>query len=102
VTGEHRFEAILWLHDGEAPWAFVTLPRDLSDDIEGEAVTSSAFGSVRVEARIGETRWVTSLFPDSGEGAYVLPVKKQVRRQANIEIGDRVEVWVTLPGSSAP
>ncbi len=37
------------------------------------------FGSIRVTARIGETAWATSVFPDKASGGWVLPVKKAVR-----------------------
>ena len=66
------FAATLWIYDGPAAWHFVSLPTDVADEIaDREADRSTAFGSVRVEARIGETTWATSLFPDTKSGTYV-------------------------------
>ncbi len=87
------FDAELWLHDGEAAWCFVTLPADLSDDIADRTDGSRrGFGAVRVHVTVGSTTWATSIFPDSKRGAYLLPVKKDVRRQEGLEVGDRLRI----------
>jgi Domain of unknown function (DUF1905) len=54
------------------------------------------FGSVRVQVRIGGSRWKTSIFPDSKLGCYVLPVKKAIRKAEAIEEGDVAKVTVEL------
>jgi hypothetical protein len=87
----HRFEAILWVYDGDAPWHFVTVPAELADDIAA-AAEPKAFGSVPVRVRIGGTSWATSLFPDKGSGSYVLPVKRAVRDTESLDDGDVVAV----------
>ena len=93
----HRFDAELWLHDSDPPWCFVTLPGELSDDIRAQAPSASTgFGSVRVQVTIGGTTWATSLFPDTARGAYLLPVRKQVRAAEGIEVGDVVAVELEL------
>lgn len=93
----HRFEAELWLHAGEAAWHFVTVPDDVSDDIEAQSEGSArGFGSVRVEVTVGRTTWSTSVFPDSKRGAYVLPVKKSVRTAEGLADGDPVVVELRL------
>lgn len=53
------------------------------------------FGSVKVAARIGASRWSTSVFPQKG-GGWFLPVKKAIRRAEGIEAGDEVEVGLEL------
>lgn len=92
----YRFDAELWLWDGDAAWHFVTLPGDVSDDVRALAGEPRGFGSVRVEVNVGSTRWATSVFPDSKRGAYVLPVKKDVRRREQLEVGDVVPVEIEL------
>ena len=92
------FTARLWLAEVEgAAWVFVTVPPEISDEIAESAPTKAGFGSVRVEVTIGSTTWRTSLFPDSKRGAYVLPVKKQVRTTESIAVGDEVRVSLTVP-----
>ena len=92
---EYRFDAELWLHQGDAAWHFITLPADVSDDIEARTADQHrGFGSVRVRVTIGTTTWQTSVFPDSKRGAYILPVKKDVRRSEGLDAG--VEAAVTI------
>lgn len=69
-------------------WVFVTLPQELSDDIRDSVPRRAGFGSVRVVVKVGDTRWKTSVFPDSESGCYVLPVKKAVRTAERLELGD--------------
>jgi hypothetical protein len=45
---------------------------------------------------IGETEWVTSLFPSKELGAYVLPVKRAVRQKEVIDSGETVTVSLHL------
>lgn len=95
MTLEVSFDAELWLHQGEGSWHFVTLPVDLADDVR-ERATGRGFGSVRVTAVVGETRWETSLFPETKTGSYVLPVKQQVRRANDLVAGDVVTIRLTV------
>ena len=89
----HEFSAEVWRHEGEAAWWFLTVPGDVSDDLRAlTAGTRRGFGSVRVQVRIGATQWTTSVFPDSKRGAYLLPVKKDVRRAERLDDGARVQV----------
>lgn len=66
------------------------------EDIRVHSLANRAgFGSVRVEARIGNVIWRTSVFPQKS-GGYLLPVKADVRRQANIAAGDNVSITLEL------
>lgn len=96
----YRFDAELWLHHGEATWHFVTLPGDVSDDIEARtANTRRGFGSARVRVTVGATTWSTSVFPDTTRQAYVLPVKKSVRQAEALADGDVVAITLALADS---
>jgi Domain of unknown function (DUF1905) len=87
------FRAPLWLWDGKGAWHFITLPKSTARSIrEDQELNRKPFGSVRVAARIGSTRWQTSLFPDTKTGSYLLPVKATVRSQEQLRVGDEVEV----------
>lgn len=78
----------------EQDWYFVALPQDLSSDIREIPRPKRGFGSVRVDVRIGSSRWRTSIFPDAAQGAYVLPLKRSVRDAEGI--GDVGVVSVEL------
>jgi hypothetical protein len=53
------------------------------------------FGSVRVEAAIGASRWSTSVFPQK-DGTWFLPVKKAICRAEGLEAEDEIEVRLEL------
>lgn len=91
------FAAQLWIWPGEnGSWHFVTVPEELCGEIRALGLARrGGFGSVRVEARVGDTAWRTSVFPQKS-GGYILPVKAEVRRRAGIAAGDLVAVGLEL------
>ena len=89
------FTAPLWLWNGKGAWVFITLPEAESAIIK-LAVPRRGWGSVRVKARIGQTDWTTSIFPDSKSGCYLLPVKVAIRKAEDLKIGDEVRLNLSL------
>ena len=92
------FTSLLWIWKAEAAgrWYFLTVPDELSAEIKAHAFGSPrGFGSVRVEATIGDVTWRTSVFP-LNSGGYLLPVKAEIRRKASIAAGDEVSVELNL------
>ena len=53
------------------------------------------FGSVRVEARLGESRWSTSVFP-TREGGWFLPIRKAVCRAEQLDEGEELDLRLEL------
>ena len=92
-----RVTAPLWLWTGKsASWHFITVPEELADEVRARSlVHRGGFGSVRVEATIGDVVWRTSVFPQRC-GGYLLPVKAEVRRRAEIAAGDEVRLTLEL------
>ena len=92
-----RFTSELWRYSGEDGWHFVTLPAEITDEIRARgAGLHRPFGSLPVQARLSEVTWRTSLFADKKRNAYLLPVKAEVRRQADVSVGDVVDVQIDL------
>lgn len=76
---------------------FMSVPEELSGEIRAHALfVRRGFGSVRVEARIHDFKWRTSVFPSRSSGGYFLPVKIEVLRRTGIAAGDEVEVTLEL------
>ncbi|HEX5497423.1 MAG TPA: DUF1905 domain-containing protein [Mycobacteriales bacterium] len=91
------FSGELWYWRGPAPWYFVTVPNEESRDLRAvSGAVSYGWGMIPVTARIGATRWETSLFPK--DGRYVVPVKTTVRRAEGLDEGDTVTVRLTAAG----
>lgn len=92
-----RFTAPLWVWTGSnGTWHFLTVPKDQSGEIRAHAAMAlRGFRSARVEARIQDMTWRTSVFPEKG-GGYILPVKAEVRRHAGIADGGTITIELTL------
>lgn len=89
-----RYEATgaVWAVDGGG-WCFLTLPHDLTPGLRiVRGRKARAWGSMRVEVTLGPVTWRTSVFPDSKQGAFLLPLKAEVRRRAGVAVGDTVTV----------
>jgi hypothetical protein len=73
-----EFGGPIWFWKGPAPWYFVTVPGEGSDDLEATA-TSVSYGwaMIPVSAQIGKTEWETSLWPN--DERYIVPLKADVR-----------------------
>ena len=92
-----RVTGRLWLWSGEGgQWHFVTIPEELAGELRATSlIQKRGFGSVRVEARIGEVSWLTSVFPQKS-GGYILPLKADVRRRAGVAAGDDVTLTLDI------
>lgn len=90
------FDAELYLWKADASWVFITVPADISDAIDDAVAMTGGFGSVKVNVQIGDTRWDTSLFPSKEEEAYVLPLKKAVRKAEGIDVGDTATITIEV------
>ena len=93
---EVTFDAELYPWEAGAGWVFITVPADESDAIDDATSLTGGFGSVKVNVTIGDTQWSTSLFPSKQEEAYVLPIKKEVRKAEGIDIGDTATITLQL------
>lgn len=85
-------EVIEWR--GPAPYLFVPMTPEDSEDLKEEARGLVYWGQVPVEATIGNTDFTTALFPR--DGRYLLPVKVAVQRAEGIAEGSVVEVGVRI------
>ena len=89
--------ATLWRWSGEGgSWHFLTIPEDLCGEFRAQSLLRrGGFGSVRVEASIDDVTWRTSVFPQKS-GGYILPVKADVRRRADIGPGEEVDLTLEI------
>lgn len=86
-------EVIEWR--GPAPFHFVRIPDAECEDIAGLAsLVTYGWGVIPVRAEIGQTTWTTSLFPRRGR--YLLPLRDSVRKAEDIELGDTVDVRMSI------
>ncbi len=79
---------------GPAPFWFLDIPVEESQDIKEAARGLEYWGQVAVEVRIGTTTFSTALFPK--DGRYLLPLRDAVRRAEAIEPGDELTAVMGL------
>ena len=92
---ELEFEGDVVEWRGPAPFYYLTVPQDESDDIaEVKREYTYGWGVIPVTCRVGDTTFTTSLFPR--DGRYLVPLRDAVRDEAGIEPGDRVVARMRL------
>jgi hypothetical protein len=97
LKADYQIRANVWLYPGMAGWHFVTLPKKQSAEIKSRfGMFRRGWGSLPIVATIGKTSWKTSIFPDRKSGAYLLPVKADVRKRENVVMGSRVLLRVQI------
>ena len=90
-----EFSGEIWFWRGPAPWYFVTVPDEECRELKAiSGAVTYGWGMIPVRARIGQSRWTTSLWPK--EGSYIVPIKTTIRRAENIDEGDRVTVCLEV------
>jgi len=91
MKNEFKFKAKVWIYPGPAAWHFVTLPKGISKEIKqifGEL--ARGWGSLPVTVTIEKASWNTSIFPDKKIGAYLLPIKSDIRKKEMILSGHTI------------
>ena len=91
MKNSFKFEAKLWVWPGDTPWHFVSMDQEISKLIREKYPKASM---VKVEAEILNIKWSTSLFRNNRDKNYLLPIKKDIRKKANLQDGEVVEVIV--------
>lgn len=94
-----KFQGQVHLWAANEAFYLVSLPKDASDEIReiSEGLTNG-FGSLKVEATIGSVIWRTSIFPDSKTGLFDLPLKAEVRKKNNLNVGSIAKVQLEVLG----
>ena len=91
-----RSKVVLWPGE-QGAWHFAYVDKKQSALIrERYKGPRRGFGGIRVAVTLGKTKWETSIFPDSKRGAYLLPVKADVRKKEKFAAGDKVTVKLKI------
>ena len=90
-----EFTGEVWFWRGPAPHHFVSVPQELCGGIgAASALVTYGWGMIPVEVHLGGSRWATSLFPK--DGGYLVPLRADVRRREQVDLGDTVTVGLTI------
>lgn len=90
-----EFSGKIFIWRGPAPWYFVTVPEQQSQDIKAvSSFVTYGWGVIPVTVRVGKSEWQTSLFPK--DGRYLVPIRANVRKAEGLEEGDEVTIRLDL------
>jgi len=94
-TVELSFETRVFYWRGPSPFFFAPIPAELVEEVRRVArAVSYGWGMIPVEARIADVAFKTSLYPK--DETYLLPLKVDLRRRANVTAGDLIAVDLTI------
>lgn len=106
MTETYSIITNLWIWtsaSAPASWHFLTISGESADAIRATALMrrmeggpKRGWGTIKVAAEIGDTRWNTSIFPAKDSGGWLLPVKAAVRKAEALAAGDQVAVTINL------
>jgi hypothetical protein len=90
-----EFSGIIWFWRGPAPWYFITVPAEQSQNLKAiSLLVTYGWGVIPVSVRIGKTVFTTSLFPK--DDLYIVPIKASVRKAENLELDDEATVCLEV------
>jgi hypothetical protein len=91
---DFEFEGAVVEWRGPAPYYFVRVPEEESEDIKAAAKGLEYWGQVPVVVRIEDTEFTTALFPK--DGRYLIPLKDVVRRAVGVDLDEVVSVALNV------
>lgn len=92
---EIEFTGEIFPWHGPSPFHFIAVPRAECVTLKEKwSFASYGWGMIPVTARIGDTEYMTSLFPKNG--GYLVPVKDVVRNAEELDDGDAVSVLLAI------
>ena len=99
MTGKikYNFTAPVWQYASAGGWYFVSLPEGLASEIRTNLQwQEEGWGRLKVVAAIGTFSWETSIWFDTKLDTYLLPIKAEVRKKADVRNGDFFEftLWI--------
>jgi hypothetical protein len=92
-----QFKATVWKYDGPNGWYFVSLPKELSQEIRINLKwQEEGWGRLKATAKTNEIQWDTAIWFDTKLNTYLLPLKAEIRKKCKLDNGSeiKVDVWV--------
>ena len=90
-----EFSGEIFQWRGPAPYYFVAVPEEQSLQLRvATSGTSYHRGMLRVQARIGDVEWATSMWYK--DERYLLPIRDSVRKPRGLADGDTVTIHLTV------
>ncbi|MGL9727764.1 DUF1905 domain-containing protein [Enterococcus sp. DIV0756] len=99
---KYEFAAKVYHHSSSpelAGWMFVKLPKELLREIRKLfKELEEGWGRMRVSVKTGDSQWKTSIWFDTKQDRYLLPIKAAIRKKEKIVKDALVEIaiWINV------
>lgn len=94
---KYTFSGKIWKHNTNGGWFFISLPKNISKEIrENLQWQEEGWGRMKASALANGLNWDTPIWFDKKHETYLLPLKADIRKKANIELEDEVTVSILI------
>jgi hypothetical protein len=94
---KYEFSALMWKYSSNGGWYFVSLPKEISAEIRQHLKwQEEGWGRMKVSAQTGDYLWSTAIWYDTKRETYLLPIKSEIRKKAQLEISKKfgITIWI--------
>ena len=95
---EYQFNGTIWQYSTlKGSCYFVSLPMEITEEIrENLKWQEEGWGRLKATAKINHTEWETAIWFDTKMKTYLLPLKADIRRKEDLEIGNiaNLIIWI--------
>ena len=79
---QFKFLAKLWQVSSKGGWFFVSLPKEVSEEIRANFKKfQEGWGRLKVKAEVENEQWETAIWYDRKAITYLLPIKLEIRKK---------------------
>lgn len=94
---KYQFSGKLWRDNAENGWYFVTVPNNYSKEIRSNLKwQEEGWGRMKAIAIIKGVEWNTSIWFDSKDKNYILPVKLEIRKKLSLKENDVLTISILI------
>lgn len=85
-----------WQYEGPSAWVFISMPKQLAQEIRGMSQWQErGWGRFPIQLSIANYTWNTSMWFDTKQDTYLIPLKSVIRKKLDIQLAKELEVTVT-------
>ncbi len=97
VKIKYEFSGKMWKSGEQGAWHFITLPKEISKEIrEHLKWQEEGWGRMKAIASINDIEWDTAIWFDKKADTYLLPVKADIRKRANLALNQSIDVRISI------
>ena len=87
----------MWQHNEPLGWFFVSMTKEMSSEIRQHFKNQEeGWGRMKVVAIVKEIEWKTSIWFDTKSNIYLLPIKAEIRKKANLKVNSEFNISILL------